>query len=517
MLFSQTRTLGWTRRNEELDKPNEYEREGSLQGLGEKVEGGGISWSVPGWTFNPFLLEFLQTYGYLYGIYPSSGIGYGRAHMRRIKAVVLVLVLFTFDAHAESSRPNVVFILADDLGYGDLGSYGARDIRTPHLDRLAREGVRLTNYYSAGAVCTPTRVAFLTGRYQQRVGMEWANYPIGTPGLPTSETSVATMLKRNGYTTAVFGKWHVGGTAEFAPNAHGFDTFFGFLGPNVDFFTHREVVPHFRVPDLFEDTKPVEREGYMTDLITERSVSFIERQGQRGDTPPFFLYVSYNAPHWPFQPPDPDRRWEATPENRLEGNRKDYASMVESMDEGVGRILKTLADRGLAENTLVIFSSDNGGERLSRNAPFFNHKATLWEGGIRVPCVMRWPGQLPIGKTSEQAVITMDLTASILAATGTAPPEGRSLDGMDVLPILKGKRPLEERTFFWRIVEQGVVQKAVRKGRWKYVLDGIERLEMLFDLERDPGERETLFYDHPEVARELRQSLKAWEQDVDQP
>ena len=425
------------------------------------------------------------------------------------RALVLVLAIFTLDARAEISRPNVVFILADDLGFGDLGSYGARDIRTPHLDRLAREGVRLTNYYSAGAVCTPTRVAFLTGRYQQRVGMEWANYPIGAPGLPASETSLATMLKGNGYRTAIFGKWHVGGTNEFGPNAHGFDKFFGFLGPNIDFYTHREVVPHFGVPDLFEDTEPVTREGYMTDLITERSVSFIKQQ----DATPFFLYVSYNAPHWPFQPPD--RRWEARPENRLEGTRKDYAGMVESLDTGVGRILKTLADRGLTENTLVIFSSDNGGERLSRNTPFFHHKATLWEGGIRVPCMIRWPGRVPIGKTSEQPVITMDLTASILAATGTTPPDGRTLDGTDVLPILKGKRPLEERTFFWRIKEQGITQKAVRKGRWKYVFDGIERLEMLFDLERDPGERETLFYQHPEVVRELSQSLKTWEQDVD--
>jgi arylsulfatase A-like enzyme len=324
------------------------------------------------------------------------------------------------------------------------------------------------------------------------------------------------MLKQSGYTTAVFGKWHVGGTVEFGPNAHGFEEFFGFLGPNIDFYTHREVVPHFRTPDLFENTKPVEREGYMTDLITERSVAFIEQQGQRQDKKPFFLYVSYNAPHWPFQPPaPPDQRWEGTPQNRLQGTRKDYVGMVESMDAGVGRILKALADGGLDENTLVMFSSDNGGERLSRNVPFFHHKATLWEGGIRVPCVLRWPGHLPIGKTSEQTVITMDLTASILAATGTAPPKARSLDGMDVLPILKGDVPLVERTLFWRIVEQGIVQKAVRKGRWKYVLDGIEKLEMLFDLETDPGERRSLFYEHPEIARELSRSLKAWEQDVD--
>ena len=425
-----------------------------------------------------------------------------------LKRLVFFLAIFVLEANAESSRPNVVFILTDDMGYGDLGSYGATDISTPNLDRLAREGVRLTNSYSAGPVCTPTRVAFLTGRYQQRVGLEWASVGIGDAGLAVSEISVARMLKNSGYVTGLFGKWHVGGTAEFGPNAHGFDEFFGFLGPNVDFYTHREVVPKPGVPDLFENTEPVEREGYLTHLITERSVRFI----QRHDGTPFFLFVSYNAPHWPFQPPD--RRWEAQPEKRLEGTRRDYVRMIESIDDGVGRILETLSAQGLSRNTLVIFTNDNGGERLSRNVPFFHHKATLWEGGIRVPCLIRWPGQLPSGKTSEQAVITMDLTATILAATGTVPPQGRSLDGMNILPILKGEKPLQERTFFWRIQEEGMVQKAVRRGRWKYVLDGIERLEMLFDLERDPGERYTLYYEHPQVVNELRNSLGTWEKEV---
>ena len=425
-----------------------------------------------------------------------------------LKRLVFFLAIFVLEANAESSRPNVVFILTDDMGYGDLGSYGATDISTPNLDRLAREGVRLTNSYSAGPVCTPTRVAFLTGRYQQRVGLEWASVGIGDAGLAVSEISVARMLKNSGYVTGLFGKWHVGGTAEFGPNAHGFDEFFGFLGPNVDFYTHREVVPKPGVPDLFENTEPVEREGYLTHLITERSVRFI----QRHDGTPFFLFVSYNAPHWPFQPPD--RRWEAQPEKRLEGTRRDYVRMIESIDDGVGRILETLSAQGLSRNTLVIFTNDNGGERLSRNVPFFHHKATLWEGGIRVPCLIRWPGQLPSGKTSEQAVITMDLTATILAATGTVPPQGRSLDGMNILPILKGEKPLQERTFFWRIQEEGMVQKAVRRGRWKYVLDGIERLEMLFDLERDPGERYTLYYEHPQVVNELKNSLGTWEKEV---
>ena len=327
------------------------------------------------------------------------------------------------------------------------------------------------------------------------------------------------MLKNDGYATGIFGKWHVGGTAEFGPNAHGFDEFFGFLGPNVDFYTHRELIPKTGVPDLFENTEPVEREGYMTDLITERSVSFIQHHAGK----PFFLFVSCNAPHWPFQPPD--RRWVARPEERFKGTRRDYNGMVERIDDGIGEILEALDQKRLAAQTLVIFTSDNGGERLSRNAPFFHHKATLWEGGIRVPCLIRWPGQLPAGTTSKQANITMDLSATILAAAGTEPPEGRTLDGINLLPILKGEEPLQDRTLFWRMPMLGpctpsysnfecMLQKAARKGNWKYVLDGYEKLELLFDLENDPGEQRTLAYEHPEIVRELRHLVERWKQEV---
>ena len=442
--------------------------------------------------------------------------------MKWFSTMAGLLLALSMQPDAEAAeKPNAIFILVDDMGYGDIGPYGVTDVRTPHLDRMAREGVKLTDTYAAAPVCTPTRIAFLTGRYQQRTGIEWAIHGIGTPGLPASETSVASMVKKNGYVTGLMGKWHMGGTPETGPNAHGFDEFFGHLGANIDFFTHREVVPHCCRPDLFENGEPVKEEGYMTDLITERSVDFIERHAGK----PFFLFVSYNAPHWPFQPPD--RRWVATPENRLEGTREDYNGMVKRIDDGVGQILDVLEKRGLSENTLVIFTSDNGGERLSRTAPFFNHKATLWEGGIRVPGLVRWPKHLPSGKTSGQAVITMDFSATILAATGSTPPEGRTLDGINIVPILSGKEPPQERIFYWRVPFLGEckpqlpywqcsIQKAVRKGDWKYVRDGVEQVDMLFDLRTDPSERKTLTYEKPELVEEMKRLVASWEQDVDQ-
>jgi arylsulfatase A len=403
-------------------------------------------------------------------------------------------------------RPNVVLMMADDMGYADIGSYGARDIRTPHLDRLAREGVRLTDFYSNGPVCTPTRAALMTGRYQQRVGLEWATVPTLHPdaGLPVSEPTVARMLKNNGYRTALFGKWHLGYKAEFNPVRHGFEEFFGLLGGNVDMNSHRN---RFGSLDCYEGEKEVAKTGYLTDLITDRSVEFINQNART----PFFLYVPYNAVHWPFQPPG-NAQDVRTPETWYDGTRADYARMLEAMDAGVGRILAALDKQGLARDTLVVFTNDNGGERLSDNAPLFHHKGTLWEGGIRVPCIVRWPARLPAGHTSKQAAISMDLTATILAATGTQPE--RQMEGVDLLPLLQRGAQPTERTLFWRIDRADRKQKAVRHGHWKYVLDGT--IDQLFDLARDPGERRDLSHERRDLVAELRAKIAAWEKDVDQ-
>src|SRR2546427_493758 len=308
--------------------------------------------------------------------------------------------------------------------------------------KAARVGVRLTNYYTSGSTCTPTRAAFMTGRYQQRVGLVTAIPALDRrTGLPASETSLVRMLKGGGCRTALVGKWHLGLELEFGPNAHGFDEFFGFRAGHLDYYSHRTF---FGIPDLWENTERVDRPGYLTDLITDRAVAFVERQAGG----PFFLFLSYNAPHDAWQAPDhPEdvrsrERWD--PGNKQEfarrlekwsaGSRSVYARMVERADAGIAKVLDALDRRGLARDTLVVFSSDNGGERFSRNWPLFHHKGSLWEGGIHVPCLVRWPAALPAEKVSDQPVITMDLTATILAAAGIEPPPRRRAPPVEMSP-----------------------------------------------------------------------------------
>jgi arylsulfatase A-like enzyme len=426
--------------------------------------------------------------------------------MRTVLVLLSVVLLPSFGGGAEPARkPNVVLILTDDMGYADLGCYGCKDIRTPHVDKLVAQGVRLTNFYSNGPVCTPTRAALMTGRWQQRVGLEWAIGPgVKEPGLPVKEVSLPRLLKDAGYATGLCGKWHLGYKREFGPNAHGFDEFYGLLSGNVDHYSHKENNGEL---DWYEDGKAVEVNGYSTDLITEKAVDFIGRKANG----PFFLYLAYNAVHWPFQPPGrpDDVRGK---ENWFAGNRRDYARMTEAVDDGVGKVLAALQRAGLTEDTLVIFTNDNGGERLSDNGPLFHHKGTVWEGGIRVPCVIRFPNRLPAGKVSDQPGITMDLTATVLAACGVQPPAERRPDGIDLLPTLSGKAPAAERTFFWRIDRRERVQRAVRHGDWKYVRDG--GIEQLFDLSADVGERKDLAYRHPETLADLRKRYEAWEAEM---
>jgi arylsulfatase A-like enzyme len=427
---------------------------------------------------------------------------------------VLTIPVAVFAQPAGTVRPNVVLVITDDMGWADLGCYGARDVRTPRIDRLAEEGVRLTQFYSNGVLCTPTRAGLISGRYQQRFGLEEAlpsaSAPGGDRGLQAAGRSLPQLLKDHGYRTGLIGKWHLGYKPEFSPRAHGFDEFFGLKSGYHDYYTH---LGRDGKPDLWENDSLIERSGYTTDLITERSVAFIERHADR----PFFLEVAYNAPHWPYQPPDApsvafDSARHLMPGDTVTSTRADYVAMVERVDRGVGEILDAIARLGITRNTIVLFTNDNGGEWLSSNGPLFNRKWTVWEGGIRVPAIVRWPGRIPAGRTSEQVGITMDLTASILAATGARVPADAALEGIDLFPILTGRSPKVERTLFWRTTA-GRRQSAVRSGDWKLVIDGNHIF--LFDLDSDPGERRDLAARSQDVARRLRPLLDDWERSIE--
>jgi arylsulfatase A-like enzyme len=410
-------------------------------------------------------------------------------------------------------RPNILFILADDLGYGDLSSYGRPDYRTPVLDGLARDGVKFTSAYAAAPVCTPTRCAFHTGRYPQRlqVGLyEPLQRSSGVDvGLPPEHPTVASLLKANGYETALLGKWHLGWKPEFGPNQHGYDQFFGILSGAADYFTHKAAdgpgaSDASGAPDLWENLTPVERLGYLTDLLSDRAVEFIQRQRSK----PFYLSLHYNAPHSPWEGPEDEAIGHADhgPGPMVEGGTpKIFASMMRDMDAGIGRVLKALERARLERRTLVIFTSDNGGERFSYNWPFSFQKMFLFEGGTRVPAIVRWPGVIPAGRTTEQAAITMDWTATILEVTGTKADPRYPLDGENILRVCTGERPVYDRTLFWRTRERD----AARIGQWKYLKQNGQ--EFLFDLSVDPGEKADKRARKPDVFQELRNRFQAWD------
>ncbi len=408
----------------------------------------------------------------------------------------------------------MVLIITDDMGYADLSSYGATDIRTPNLDRLAREGLRLTDFYANGVTCSPTRAALISGRYQQRYGVEapLANrVRAGDRGLPATGYSLPQLLKNHGYATALIGKWHLGYAQAKSPNAHGFDYFFGLKSGYHDYYAHTDGEG---APDLWENEKPVEASGYTTDLVTERAARFIDEH-KNG---PFFIDVSYTAPHWPYQVPGspsvaPDHARHVMPQDVTTGRRSDYVAMVEHLDTRIGELLGVIERAGIADNTIVIFTNDNGGEWLSSSAPLFGRKWTVYEGGIRVPAIVRWPGRIPAGSVSDQVGITMDLTASILAVTGAPVPAEAKLEGVDLFPIWQGRAPEIERTIFWRAQRGGSKQTAVRRGDWKLVVDG--QHTYVFNVRADLSERNDLARWRQDIAQELHPLITQWEAQVD--
>jgi arylsulfatase A-like enzyme len=408
------------------------------------------------------------------------------------------------------TRPNIIFIVADDLGWADLSVYGQTDYETPHLDRLAAQGVRFTQAYANSAVCSATRFALITGRYQYRLpgGLE---EPLAgarqSIGLPPEHSTLPSLLKAVNYTTALIGKWHLGTLPNYGPLKSGYDRFFGNYGGAIDYFTHKPGVGEHVPRDLYEGEVPVERVGYYTQILADESSHYVRDYVQQGQAQPFFLSLHFTAPHWPWMGPDD----EAVSHNLKDlfhydgGNLKTYAKMVRSLDGAVGQVLAALDDQGIANNTIVIFTSDNGGERFSKTWPFTGQKTELLEGGLRVPTLLRWPARLA-PQVSDQVTITMDWLPTLLAAAGTVPDAAYPSDGEDILPVLLGARAPYPRTLYWRYKAQA--QRAVRDGDWKYLK--INDNEFLFDVAHDVRERANLRHRHPEVFQRLKQQWEAW-------
>jgi arylsulfatase A-like enzyme len=409
--------------------------------------------------------------------------------------------------------PNIVFIVADDLGYADLGCYGGRPADfgavSPVIDRLAAEGLRLTQGYANSPVCSPTRFALMTGRYQYRLRGA-ADEPISSRsrdsavlGLPPQHPSMPSLLQQAGWRTALIGKWHLGYPPHFGPLRSGYDTFYGPMSGGVDYFSHRGTNG---VPDLFEGEREVEHSGYLTDLLSQRAASWIDSVA--GGDAPFLLSLHYTAPHWPWETRE-DAAVSAQMRGSLfhldGGNVDTYRRMIQQMDEGIGQVMAALERNGVADDTLVIFTSDNGGERFSDNWPLVGGKMDLTEGGIRVPWVARWPRAIAPGRVSTQHCLTMDWTATVLDAAGVAPAPGHPLDGVSLLALLRGG-PEFERPMHWRMKHRG--QRALRQGRWKYLQ--VDGHEYLFDIATDERERANLAAHEPQLLAAMRADWLVW-------
>jgi arylsulfatase A-like enzyme len=411
----------------------------------------------------------------------------------------------------ENKRVNIIYIMADDMGYADLSSYGRKDYQTPILDAFIKEGMKFTHAYAAAPVCTPTRVALMTGKYPARnvVGlreplrMTSIDIDLGlSPEIPT----LSSILKESGYETALFGKWHLGFKSEFFPGKHGFDHFFGITAGAADYADHK----YFHNEHiLYENNEPVEKAGYLTDLITDCAVDFIKKE----HTQPFFISLQYTAPHWPWQGPG-DGAYPDSVDFRAGGSPETYAKMVISLDTNIGRVLSAVKEAGLDESTLIIFTSDNGGERYSDVGPFKGSKSDLWEGGIIVPAAVRWPGVIAANAESNQPVITMDWTVTMLDVAGAKIPDGLSFDGMSLLPHLKQKSGVIPRNFYWRTSNEDRAD-AYRSEDWKYLKT--DKGEFLFNLSEDPYETKNLKEKEPKKLREMKEEFLRMDKQMLEP
>lgn len=414
---------------------------------------------------------------------------------------------------AEQRKPNIVIIMADDLGYGDLSCYGNTRIHTPHLDIMAANGVRFTDFHSNGVVCSPTRAGLMTGRYQQRCQVPGVitakNHR--DHGLPLNEITFAELLKKHGYSTGIFGKWHLGYLPKYSPIEQGFDEFRGFVSGNVDYISH---IDQTGVSDWWRDQTLVPEEGYSTHLITQHAVDFIERKKNN----PFCLYVAHEAPHYPFQTPDDPADRTIGSNFSVHGSRQDkaaaYKVMVEEMDKGIGQIIETLHNNNLENDTFVFFLSDNGGiDKLGNNGTLRGSKGRVWEGGHRVPAIAYWPGSIQIGQVCHETAISLDVFPTITELVGIDPPNDRPIDGKSILPTLLNQQKMTKKPLFWKYNNQ----KAMRDEKWKMVISkqgNTEQIE-LFDLTEDLEEQNNLVDLNSKLANHMKLELKKWEQEVE--
>ena len=414
-------------------------------------------------------------------------------------------------------RPNIVFIVADDLGFADLGCYGGRDATfgpvSPVLDALAANGLRLTQGYANSPVCSPTRFALMTARYQYRLRGA-AEEPINsksrgstTLGLPPEHPTLPSLLRASGYRTALIGKWHLGYPPSFGPLRSGYEEFFGPMAGGVDYFTHCDSRGRH---DLWFGEEERADEGYLTDLISQRAVDYIDRMAVgANDGRPFFLSLHYTAPHWPWETRDDETLAQEVKDNLFHlhgGNIHTYRRMIHHMDEGIGQVMAALKRHALADNTLVVFTSDNGGERFSDNWPLVGGKMDLTEGGIRVPWIAHWPAVIAPGRTSAQACMTMDWSATMLDAAGVAPDPAFALDGVSLLRVLQRDGQEFDRPLYWRMNHRG--QRALRDGDWKYLR--VDGHDYLFNLPTDERERANLGGREPQRLAAMREAWETW-------
>ena len=426
---------------------------------------------------------------------------------------------------SQTRKPNIVLIVSDDQGYADLGCCGRPELKTPNLDKLVSEGVRLTNFYVSWPACTPSRGSFLTGRYPQRNGLydmirnntadygvtftpaTYAVSPEMTLGLDLREVTIAQVLRKAGYHTGIFGKWDSGRARRFLPLQRGFDAFYGFCNTGVDYFTHER----YGYPSMFRNNDEIKEEGYATDLFAREALAFIRRNHES----PFFLYVPFNAPHGASNferagaqaPDDYIRLYGGEPP----GNRRErYLGSVSSMDHAIGRILDELDKHQLKDDALVIFFSDNGGSRDASNGPLRGSKAQMFEGGIRVLTAARWPGRIPAGKVNDEFLTALEVLPTLAGVAGAPLPDGVMLDGFDMLPVLKGNTASERKEMYWQRRDD----KAARYENWKWVES--ERGNGLFDLSADIGERNDLSASRPEVLKKMKSCWAAWRKQMDE-